>query len=72
MKAYIANKDRVSALINIPKLTEEQEEDLSKILKNRTTYEEALATDTLTIMERQRLILVRRQLFEQLDNAMVL
>lgn len=73
MKAYTTNKDKVSAIIKIPTLKEETYgRDLSEVLLARQTFDEALADPKLTIMTRQRLKIVKAQLFEQLDNAMVL
>ena len=72
-KAYTANKGRVSAIIQIPALKEETYgRDFSEMLQDRRTFEEALADSALTIMSRQRLKIVKSQLFAQLDNAAVL
>ncbi|MDS4016079.1 MAG: conjugal transfer protein TraL, partial [Candidatus Accumulibacter sp.] len=46
--------------------------DLSDMLQERLTFDEALAMDSLTIMTRQRLKIVKGQLFSQLDSAAVL
>jgi hypothetical protein len=73
MKAYLSNKGRVSAIIQIPTLKEETYgRDFAEMLQARQTFDEALATESLTIMTRQRLKLVRTQLFEHMDNAAVL
>ncbi len=73
MKAYVANRDRVSAIIQIPQLKgETYGRDLSDMLQERLTFDEALAMATLTIMTRQRLKIIKGQLFGQLDNATVL
>lgn len=73
MKAYTANKARVSAIVQIPSLKEETYgRDLSDMLQERLTFDEALATDSLTIMTRQRLKIIKGQLFGQLDSATVL
>lgn len=73
LKAYLANKDRVSAIIQIPALKQETYgRDLSEMLQERRTFAEALAMESLTIMTRQRLKIVKRLLFDQLDNATVL
>jgi hypothetical protein len=73
MKAYTANKARVSAIVNIPALKEDTYgRDLSDMLQERLTFDEALAMDSLTIMTRQRLKIVKGQLFSQLDSAAVL
>jgi hypothetical protein len=73
MKAYTNNKDRVSAIIQIPELKKETHgRDFSEMLQARLTFDEALAMGSLTIMTRQRLKIIRKQLFGQLDNAAVL
>jgi hypothetical protein len=73
MKSYTANKDRISAIVRIPNLKEETfGRDLSDMLQERLTFDEALAMDSRTIMTRQRLKLVKGQLFGQMDTAAVL
>ena len=42
------------------------------MLQQRLTFDEALAMSALTIMTRQRLKIVKRLVYDQLDNAMVL
>lgn len=72
MKAYKDNKDRVSAIIRIPALKEETwGRDIRDMLQERLTFAEALAMPERTIMTRQRLKIVRDQLFSQLDGAVV-
>lgn len=73
LKAYKDNKDRISAIVQIPDLKKETYgRDLSDMLQDRLTFDEALAQDSLTIMTRQRLKIVRDQLFSQLDSTKVL
>jgi hypothetical protein len=73
MKAYAAHKGRVAAIVPIPRLKQETYgRDLSDMLQERLTFDEALATPSRSIMTRQRLKIVQRQLFERLDSAMVL
>jgi hypothetical protein len=73
MKAYTTNKHRVTAIIQIPALKEDTfGRDFSNMLQARLTFDEALGLDSLTIMTRQRLKIIRTQLFGNLDNAMVL
>ena len=73
LKAYNANKSRVSAIVQIPTLKEETYgRDLSDMLKDRLTFDEALAMESLTIMTRQRLKIIKGQLFSQLEAAAVL
>jgi hypothetical protein len=73
MKAYTNNKDRVMAIIDLPKLKgETYGRDFSEMLENRKTFAEALEDSSLTIMTRQRLKIVRGQVFAILNNAVVL
>ncbi|MCK9709858.1 AAA family ATPase [Pseudomonas syringae] len=70
MKAYKDNKARISAIINVPALDPETfGQDLSKTLQDRITFDQALANPDLTVMNRQRLKLIRTKLFDQLDTA---
>lgn len=73
MRVYRENKERISAIINIPTLKgETYGHDLTEILKEKSTFEEALASSARTIMTRQRLKIIRDQLFNQLSNAVVI
>jgi hypothetical protein len=73
MKIYLANKERVSAIIRLPSLKKETYgRDLTDMLKERLTFAEALASSSLTIMTRQRLKIIQEQVFQQLECAAVL
>jgi hypothetical protein len=73
LKAYTANKSRVSAIVQIPNLKAETfGRDLSEMLQDRLTFDEAIAMETKTIMTRQRLKIVKTQLYDQMDSASVL
>ena len=73
MKVYRDNKDRISALIHIPDLKKETYgHDLSDMLQQKLTFNEILETPEKNIMARQRLKIVRDQLFDQLDSARVI
>lgn len=73
MKAYTANKEKVSAIVRIPALKKETYgRDLSDMLQERLTFDEAIAMSSRTIMTRQRLKIVKGQIFGQLENAVVL
>lgn len=72
MKAYSEHKAKVSAIVKIPTLKEETYgRDFSDMLQQRLTFDEALAQEAMTIMTRQRLKIVRTQLFGQLETAAV-
>jgi len=73
LKPYLENKDRVSAIVSIPTLKEETfGRDLSDLLQSRLTFDESINDAALTIMTRQRLKLIRQQLYAQMENAAVL
>lgn len=73
MKAYTANKARVSAIIQVPALKKETYgRDLSDMLQERLTFDEAIAMKSRTIMTRQRLKIIKGQVYAQLENAAVL
>jgi len=73
MKAYTANKARVSAIIQIPALKKETYgRDLSDMLQERLTFDEAIAMESRTIMTRQRLKIIKGLVYGQLENAAVL
>ncbi|MGL5905959.1 MAG: conjugal transfer protein TraL [Shewanella sp.] len=71
-KAYTEQKQRVAAIIQIPDLKKETfGRDLSDMLQAHQTFDEALADSGLHIMTRQRLKLIRTNLFQLLDIAAV-
>jgi len=73
MKAYTNNKERVTAIIDMPKLKDETYgRDFAEMLESRKTFSEALEDSSLSIMTRQRLKIVKNQIFGLLDNAAVL
>lgn len=70
MKAYIENKDRVSAIIKLPKRTENTYgADLGNMLKQRLTFNEAMDSDKFRIMSKQRLKIMQRSVYQQLELA---
>ncbi len=73
LKAYTQNKSRVDAIVPIPALkSETYGRDFSEMLQQRLTFDEALAMDSLTIMTRQRLKILQKELYSHMDNAVVL
>ena len=72
-KAYKANKGRILAIVKIPELQKDTfGQDLSDMLRERLTFDQALAMASLTIMTRQRLKMMRSNLFQLMDGAAVL
>jgi hypothetical protein len=73
MKAYRDNKARISSIVHVPNLDPDTfGKDLSNMLQDRVTFDQAIANPDLSIMNRQRLKLIRSQLFNQLETAGVL
>lgn len=73
MKTYLANRERLSAIVRLPVLKKETfGRDLAGMLQQRLTFDEALAMPALPIMTRQRLSIIRRLVYGELDAAMVL
>ena len=70
MKTYLDNKSRVSAIIRIPNYKVDTfGKDLSEILQSKLTFSEALESKSLPIMVRQRLNIIRKQLFTNIENV---
>lgn len=70
MKAYQDNKARVSAIIRIPQYKADTfGRDISDVLQKRLTFDEAIQEKSLTLMMRQRIKIVKQQVFVQLENA---
>lgn len=63
-KAYKNNKDRVSAIVEIPSFQHQTfGRDLSDMLNSKLTFDEALKMPSLSIVTRQRLTMMRRDIF---------
>jgi len=73
LKVYEENKSRVSAIVKIPELNRHTfGRDLSDMLKDKLTFDEALAQSARTIITRQRLIMIQREIFGLIDIARIL
>ncbi|MDR2925485.1 MAG: AAA family ATPase [Azoarcus sp.] len=73
LKAYTANKSRVTALVYLPTLKEETfGRDLEEMLEARLTFDEAISSPERQIMERQRLTIIQNQVYRQAEASTVL
>lgn len=73
MAVYKAHKAAISALIQMPELKQETfGHDLSSMLNENLTFEEAINDPNKTIMTRQRLKIMQDDLYKRLDAAVVL
>lgn len=71
MQVYDRFKDRISGIVRLTKQSEQTfGKDISDVLEQKLTIDEALASEKFTIMSKQRLSMVRRAVFEQLDVAL--
>lgn len=65
MTVYVENKARITGIIQMPELKKETfGHDLRDILQDGLTFEEALASDNLQMMVRQRLKMSQRSFFD--------
>lgn len=73
MKVYAEHKDRIAAIVSIPDLKKETHgADLADMLKQRVTFAEAVGDGDRPIMVRQRLKMVQRALYAEMDKVPVL
>lgn len=71
MKAYTSNKERLSAIIEVPAFEDDARVDFAEMLQAKKTFEEVLNSKEVSIMSRQRLKIAKRDLFAQMENAAV-
>lgn len=65
MKVYTDNKDRITGIIQMPELKVETfGQDLRDMLQDKLTFDEALASDALPLMVRQRLKMSQKAFFD--------
>jgi len=70
MKTYTLLKDRISSIITIPSMKVETfGRDMREMLDRQQTFADAVALSSLTIVTRQRLCIIRKKIFDQLDNT---
>jgi len=70
MQAYLNHRDRVSAIIHLPKRSDETfGRDIAEMLADRLTFAEALANPHYRLMSKQRLKIIQRHLYEQLERV---
>lgn len=72
LKSYTTHKDRVTAIIRIPKLKPETfGADFTGMLNARQTFAEVLGAPETTVMSRHRLTSIRDRIFKQLETAVL-
>lgn len=68
MKIYRDNGPRFAGLVTMPALKPLFLQDFNEMLRRRLTYDEAISSPDFFIMNRQRLVMVRRMIWDQLDG----
>lgn len=72
MQAYLVNKNRVSAIVRLPSLKKETFGiDFENMLKSKQTFDEAINDESLTIMNRQRLKMLKTDIFKLITAASI-
>ena len=73
MQAYKDSESKVFGLVNIPKRNPDTfGRDVEEVIARKRTFEDAIRNGTATVMSKQRLKMVQRDLFEQLDQMALL
>jgi hypothetical protein len=67
MSVYLDNRHRIAGLVRLPRLSPLFLQDFKAMLKQRLTYQEAIDSPAFHIMNRQRLVIIRRAVWQQLD-----
>ncbi|MDQ2764784.1 MAG: hypothetical protein M3Y22_15310 [Pseudomonadota bacterium] len=67
MKIYRDNATRFAGLVNMPALKPLFLQDFNEMLRRRLTYAEAINSPDFYIMNRRRLVMIRRQIWQQLE-----
>jgi hypothetical protein len=69
MAVYRENEQKVFGSIAIPKRNQDTfGRDVEEVVSRKLTLQEAISSSDFTIMTRQRLKMVQREIFEQLDS----
>jgi hypothetical protein len=73
MQAYKESEAKVFGLVRIPKRNQDTfGSDIEAVIARKLTFEEAIRNSTASVMSKQRLKMVQRDLFEQLDRMSLL
>lgn len=67
-KMYENNKSRIAGLVTLHKRNQDTfGKDLELLVSNNMTFDEAMTSDLFSTMPRQRLKIIQRSMYEQLD-----
>jgi hypothetical protein len=69
-KLYDKNKGRIKGIVTLHKRNQDTfGKDLEMMVSNKLTFEESMTADIFTTMPRQRLKMIQRSIFQQLDSV---
>ena len=68
MKIYRDNQTRFAGLVHLPRQSALFLKDFTEMLRRRLTYDEAIDSPDFHIMNKQRLVMTRRMIWQQLDG----
>lgn len=70
MKAYINYSEKVKGIVRIPKRNQDTfGKDMELLVARKLTYDEAIAGSDFTLMAKQRIKTVQRDVYDQLDKV---
>jgi hypothetical protein len=73
MRAYLENVEKVLDVLVIPDRNRNTfGEDMKRMLENSLTFDEAVRSEKFGLVSKQRLSIVRQDLFERLDRVAVM
>jgi hypothetical protein len=67
MPIYRDNRDRIIGVVRLERLSLASYANLMEMLKRKMTFAEAIAGSTFSIVPKQRLVLIRRAIFSQMQ-----
>ena len=72
LKVYEKHKGRINAIIQVPDWDQSMHgKDLADMLERQITFDDAIASDQFGIFERQRLTLIRDDIFKSIATAQI-
>ena len=73
MRAYVVNKNKVSAVIALPILKKETfGRDFEDMLRDKKTFDESIADSSLMLMNLQRLKMLKNDIFKSITAASII
>ncbi len=73
LKAYTENKDKISAVIYLPSMQKDTfQRDFINMLRSKKTFRESINDMDLSLMNRQRLTILKRKIFAAIDATNII